>query len=161
MSKTTSATRLIGAVSYRSSRVGRHRDRFENRVRFALLGLLAFIATASPAHAARTTATTVGCSPSSVPVDSPTTCTATMSDIDSGTRTTPTGSMRFSTSGAGSFSSTGICSLRPTYFTGVAKCAVTYTPTAIGTHTITAHYGGDGKHMPSSGSATVIVTSPI
>jgi hypothetical protein len=38
------------------------------------------------------------------------------------------------------------------------SCAADYTPQQVGTQTITAGYGGDAAHAPSSGTATVKVT---
>jgi phospholipase C len=109
----------------------------------------------------RTTTTGVRCKSSSVAVYVPLKCTATVTDTDSGTQTTPTGTVSFSTSGSGSFSNSGICSLTRTYFTNAAHCTVTYTSTAVGSHTLTALYGGDDAHDTSSGASALTVTSPI
>src|SRR5439155_494902 len=102
----------------------------------------------------RATRTSVSCTPTSVPVDAPTSCTATVSDIDVGTTSTPSGTVTFGSSSSGSFSST-ICTLGAS-----GTCSVTYTPAVVGTgaHLISADYSGDLKHAPSSGSTTVSVT---
>jgi hypothetical protein len=98
------------------------------------------------------TSTAVSCSPNAVAVDAPTTCTATVTDTEAGTTNTPTGTVRFSSSGAGSFGSDQ-CSLSGS---GVsARCSVTYTPSAVGSQTITAGYAGDAAHTPSSGSRSL------
>jgi hypothetical protein len=100
------------------------------------------------------TMTSAICSPPSVPVNSSTTCTATVSDTFV-PPTTPTGTVSFTSSGPGTFSGGGKCTLV------AGQCSVTYTPTGVGsgTHTVTATYGGDATHAPSSGTTTVTVTS--
>ena len=110
---------------------------------------------------ARATLTSVSCSPGSVVLGRSTTCTATVSDTSAGMGSTPTGSVSFSSSSGGSFSSGGSCMLAATSTTGVASCLVAYTPSAVGsgTHTITASYGGDPTHAKSSGQTTVGVSA--
>src|SRR2546426_320312 len=100
----------------------------------------------------RQTTTGVVCTPSQVPVESPTTCTATVFDASAGTKSPPSGTVSWASSGSGTFSST-TCMLT------AGQCSVSYTPTAIGSgiHTITADYGGDSTHAPSSGTTTVTV----
>jgi Big-like domain-containing protein/beta-propeller repeat-containing protein len=100
----------------------------------------------------RSTSTTVSCVPSTVSVGNATTCTATVKDTDTGISSTPTGTVSFASSGLGTFSGSP-CTLV------AGQCSVTYTPSAVGTHTITATYSGDGSHSPSSGSTTVTVTT--
>src|SRR5438874_1591827 len=104
--------------------------------------------------AKRATMTSVDCVPPRVPVNSATTCTATVTDTSPGTMSVPSGTVTFTSTGTGTFSSTS-CTLGAT-----GTCSVTYTPTAVGTglHTITATYGGDAKHLTSSGTTTVLVT---
>jgi trimeric autotransporter adhesin len=106
------------------------------------------------------TRTSVGCSPRTVSVGGPTTCTATVTDT-AASPVTPTGTVSFSpdTSG-GAFSHSGSCTLSPTASTGTSACVVTYSPGQVGsgTHTITARYGGDSAHVTSTGSTTVTVT---
>lgn len=102
----------------------------------------------------RTTSTTVTCTPGSVPVNAPTTCTATVSDTSSGTTTTPTGSVSFS-SGSGSFTNPGTsCTLSG------GSCTVDYTPApgSEGTNTITGSYDGDTDHSTSSNTFDVTAT---
>lgn len=103
------------------------------------------------------TTTTVSCAPSSVDVSQASTCTATVSNNTSG-GADPTGSSTFSTDSSGSFGSGGSCTLVDSG-SGNASCNVTYTPSSVGsgTHTITASYGGDGVHDPSSGKTLVAV----
>jgi len=103
----------------------------------------------------RSTSTSVTCSPTTIPVNDSTTCTATVNDTDIGTKSTPSGMVSFRSTGVGTFSALGICRLDST-----GKCSVTYTPTEVGTgtHTITATYQGDATHASSSGSTSVTVT---
>jgi Bacterial Ig-like domain/Beta-propeller repeat len=105
------------------------------------------------------TATTVSCSGGKVAVGQPTTCTATVTDIGPSGRTTPSGSVSFSSDSTGSFGSGG-CTLSGSG--AAASCQVTYTPSAVGsgTHELTASYGGDGSHSTSSGNTSLTVISP-
>jgi large repetitive protein len=105
----------------------------------------------------RTTATTVECSPASVPTGVGSSCTATVTDTNAGTVSTPTGSVGFSSNGAGSFSATS-CTLAASATTGTASCSVTYTPSATGSQTITGAYGGDPTHGSSSNGTLLTVT---
>jgi hypothetical protein len=126
-----------------------------------------------PAHAAstgsetlnvhRSTSTSVNCSPGTVPLATPSTCTATVTDTGAGTASTPTGTVGFASDGSGAFDpDTNQCALTQTS-PGVASCLVTYTPHTSGTpsptrtDTITATYGGDSTHADSSGTAGVAV----
>ena len=74
----------------------------------------------------RTTSTTMECNPASVATGVASTCTATVTDTNAGTVTTPTGSVKFSSNGAGSFSPATSCTLAKVS-AGVASCTVTYT----------------------------------
>src|SRR2546430_2348000 len=96
----------------------------------------------------RSSGTSVDCVPPSVPVDGSTTCTATVSDTAGTGASTPTGTVSWTSDGAGTFSAAS-CTLDAT-----GKCSVSYTPTALGTgtHKITGSYGGDPKHATSTGS---------
>ena len=110
----------------------------------------------------RSTSTVVTCSPDPVVYGGNTTCTATVTDAASGgTPSDPSGEVAFTvTTGPGDIAPTS-CSLASDgsaeTFTGA--CAVTYTPSAVGTgtHTIGASYGGSGVHSGSTGSGSVEV----
>src|SRR5947199_6874769 len=54
----------------------------------------------------RATTTTVACNPTSVPENSPSTCTATVADSSGSGAVTPTGTVTFTTNSTGTFSST-------------------------------------------------------
>ncbi|MDX6480075.1 MAG: hypothetical protein QOG85_585, partial [Gaiellaceae bacterium] len=104
---------------------------------------------------ARTSSVSVSCATNPVTYGGSTLCTATVSDSQgSGTSSTPGGSVAFGTNGSGSFTSSGTCTLSS------GSCAVTYTPTAVGTgtHQITATYTStDGIHGGSNNNTSVTV----
>jgi Bacterial Ig-like domain (group 3) len=110
-----------------------------------------------PQH--HSTGTVVTCSPGTVAIGEPASCTATVTDTGSGP-TTPTGDVTFtSDTGGGSFSSSS-CTLSAINELGQASCSLSYTPgqTGSGTQTITANYGGDSFHLASSGQTALAVT---
>ena len=79
-----------------------------------------------------------------------TTCTATVTDTDSGTPITPTGTVNFSVgAGSGTFSDPS-CTLDNS-----GACSVTYTPTIAGVRTMLVSYGGDTDHVTSSGNIQI------
>jgi hypothetical protein len=128
-------------------------------------GNILSIASASvTAIAPRPTSTSVSCSPDTVAVGTPSSCTATVRNADGGPASTPSGTVGLASNGPGGFSDDR-CTLDKTR-PGVAACAVTYTPAAEGaptsTDTITATYGGDATRADSNGTAAVTVkpTSP-
>jgi hypothetical protein len=81
----------------------------------------------------------------------------TIVDTSLGTVITPTGTVAISTDSPGSF--TGTCNLSGTGAT--ASCTVTYTPTAPGSHTITAYYPGDTNHVAVSSTFVITVTGKV
>jgi hypothetical protein len=93
------------------------------------------------------TATTLTCQPGLLRDK----CTATVSDTSSGTATTPTGTVTFTSSRHGIFSKT-TCTLSGTGTS--ASCFVYYTP-LFGSQTLTATYGGDATHQASTGKTTL------
>src|SRR5437773_242560 len=99
----------------------------------------------------RPTTTTVSCSPASVPVGSPTSCTATVTDTGPATAITPSGTVSFTNSG-GTFSASS-CTLSGTGSS--ASCSVTFTPNASEIGRATGRDGGDGTHDSSSGTTGV------
>ncbi len=100
------------------------------------------------------TSTSVSCLPSTVGLGGTTSCTAKVTN--SGTsKSTPTGTVQFTSSYQGIFSSTS-CNLSGTGSS--ASCSVTFTPyIAIGYYLITATYGGDSRHLGRSGSFLLAV----
>src|SRR6266581_3641100 len=113
-----------------------------------------FFASTSP----NTTSTSISCSPSSVAVNQPTQCTATVTD----TSYNPApiiGTVTFSSSSSGSFTPSNTCTLK-SIGSSTASCAATvsYAPGSgtEGTQTITGTY--DGDHQGSSGTTSLTVT---
>jgi hypothetical protein len=107
--------------------------------------------------AKRPTETSVTCDDSSFEAGGSTNCIATVSDTGAGTKTTPTGSVDWSSTSTATFIPDP-CVLTPTITAGVASCTVVFSSTKAATHTITATYGGDPIHEGSQGSTTVTVT---
>jgi hypothetical protein len=91
--------------------------------------------------------TLVSCSPNLVSVGGNVTCTATVQGSD------PTGTVTWSTSSSTGNFSQSICTLSN------GTCSTTYIDNLAGSETIAASYSGDSNNMPSSGSATLTVTS--
>jgi PKD repeat protein len=100
----------------------------------------------------RSTGTAVSCVPTALGVDQA--CTATVTDNSPGAVATPVGSVSFTTNSTGTFTSSS-CTLAGTGTSRVASCQVTYTPAAVGEHTITGSYSGDSIHLVSQGSTSI------
>lgn len=109
---------------------------------------------------ADSTATNVICTPTTLAVAHSTTCKATVTDPAVNEQSMPTGTVSFTSSDPGTFSSAATCTLNQTG-TGSPSCQVTYSPSATGSpvrsETITASYSGDTKHTSSTGATTVSV----
>src|SRR2546422_9615149 len=75
-----------------------------------------------------TTTTTVSCTPSTVPVNHATTCTAVITDTSTATPVPPTGTVGFTTSGLGTF--TGNPCTPASISPSASSCSLTYTPFA-------------------------------
>jgi len=82
-------------------------------------------------------------------------CTVTV--VDTGgpnTKSHPTGTVSLTTSGGGTWASAS-CTLAAAAASDTSACSpVNYTPTASGSQTLTATYGGDTGHNGSSNSAS-------
>jgi hypothetical protein len=87
-----------------------------------------------------------------VVIGQPGTCEAVVSDTDTGTATTPSGTVDFSASSTVQFSGTPACTL-----SAAGSCQITYTGSA-GLATITASYDGDSSHATSSATQEIVVT---
>ena len=96
------------------------------------------------------TGTNVSCSPGTVVVNQPTTCTATVTDTASAGATPPTGTVTFTPSGSCTLSNPSGAS---------ASCSVNITPTGTGSLSVSASYAGDATHGTSSGRTSVIVNN--
>ena len=106
---------------------------------------------------ARTTFTSVTCTPSTFEAGETTSCTATVTDTDAAPSSTPTGSVAWTSDEATGAFVPNPCILAPTATVGVARCTVAYSSTKASQQTITASYEGDLIHQPSSGSTVVVV----
>jgi hypothetical protein len=83
------------------------------------------------------------------------TCEAVVSDTDTGTATTPSGTVEFSASStAVEFSGTPVCTLST-----AGSCQITFTSSAYGPETITASYDGDSSHATSFSTQQIEVTA--
>jgi len=103
------------------------------------------------------TMTVVTCTMGSVLVNTLTSCTARVID-NSTSPTVPTGMVTFTTNSTGIFSpASATCTLAAGNAPNMAKCSVTYTPSATGKHRITGSYGGDSSHAKSIGAFLVNV----
>ena len=109
-----------------------------------------------PGPTRRSTSTSLSCTPSTVPVNSSTFCTATVSDTAGVGPITPSGTVDFTSSRAGTFSAAS-CTLAPVTVSS-ASCSLTYTPNVVAAHTVMADYTGDSTHLTSSGAGTVTTT---
>src|SRR5207253_2256709 len=103
------------------------------------------------------TSTEVSCSPARVPVGSPSSCTATVTDSTPLSATAPSGTVSFTADLASSAFASCTLGGATTNSAGAVStsCSVSYTPTAVGPHTLTASYGGDTTHLSSAGSFVV------
>jgi hypothetical protein len=96
------------------------------------------------------TVTSVACQPQQLAVGQQTTCTVTVTDTGT-IQTYPTGGVSFFSDGSLEGFTPPFCNLSG------GSCTVTYTPTAAGSHEITAKYAGDPTHPPSDGTTTIQV----
>ena len=109
------------------------------------------------------TQTSLSCAPASIRVGDTTTCHVTVADIAGSGQATPTGTVSFNAWTSGStFSGGGSCTLQPTTPDYHASCAVTYTPTRIGsgTHWIDVSYRGSTLHTGSHTSRPAVTVNP-
>jgi Bacterial Ig-like domain (group 3) len=108
----------------------------------------------------RATSTHLSCSPSTVEVNGPTTCQATVTDTDAGSPGSPGGTVLFS-GGSGSFSGSAACTLGPNSDGNSSSCAVTFTPAlgSEGSKTLAASYQGATDYQVSAESAEITVTA--
>src|SRR5207248_4901884 len=99
----------------------------------------------------RQTTITISCTPNPDLVGTSVTCTVSVTDNGNG-HITPTGTVNWSVSptNGGSFSPSTSCTL--TGGNGASNsCSITYTPSSIGSQTITASYARDANHAASRG----------
>ena len=102
------------------------------------------------------TETNLACEPSPVLVGNPSTCVATVEDLDHPEKI-PTGEVSFEHTEEGELLASS-CTLAPAQ-SGGANCSVDYKPIAVGSgvHGISGDYGGAAEFLPSQGETTVSV----
>ncbi len=103
----------------------------------------------------RSTNTSLDCEPTDAQTNQPITCIATVTDVDVGIPTTPTGTVTFSSDKASEFRGDS-CDLSA-LTNASASCLVTYTPTSgwSAAANLSASYSGDSSHIGSK-SATCL-----
>jgi lysophospholipase L1-like esterase len=106
---------------------------------------------------AHSTSTSVRCSPFTFAPGDATVCTTTVTDTASSGQSTPTGTVSFTHTGAGSVYGSP-CTLKGSG--GSASCAVFFTSFPRGGQAITASYGGDATHTASVGRTLIAVVLP-
>jgi hypothetical protein len=100
---------------------------------------------------------TVACGTNSVTLGSSLSCTVSV--VRPSGSGTPTGTVDWTTDGAGGFGATTPCTLSSSV-PGTATCSATYTPTGVGTgtHKLTATYNGDAEFATNNGTRNVKIT---
>src|SRR5207247_2377122 len=104
------------------------------------------------------TSTEVSCMPAMVPVGSPSSCTATVTDSTPTSASAPSGTVSFTadvSSSAFASCTLGGASTDPLTGAVSTSCAVSYTTTRLNPHTVTTTYAGYGSHLGSSGAFVV------
>jgi hypothetical protein len=112
------------------------------------------------AEAANPTTLSINCTPKGTSPGTASSCVATVTDAGPvASRVPPTGSVTFTTSGAGTFDPGDTCALEPSGAFS-SKCTVSYTPTAIsgGSHSLLGTYDGDAGHGRATSTFTLAVT---
>jgi hypothetical protein len=112
----------------------------------------------------RPAAVSLDCTPASLVLGSGgSSCHVLLADtgVASEYKYSPTGSVALASSGGGGFA-TNSCALEPVpVITPFSECTVAYTPSAVGTHSLTGIYTPDDRtHEPSEGSTQLVVTAP-
>jgi hypothetical protein len=102
----------------------------------------------------RSTSTSVSC-PAVRLIGQPGTCTASVTDTDTGSAMTPTGIVELSATGIHGFAERASCTL------SAGSCQVTYPGDVLGLQTITAMDEGDSGHAGSSNTVEVYVSAII
>jgi 6-phosphogluconolactonase len=112
----------------------------------------------TPLPTKHSTATSVSCSPSVFAPGDATVCKATVTDTATAGQSTPTGTVSFTNSGAGTLFGSP-CTLSGSGPS--ASCAVFFASFPRGGRIIAAAFGGDTTHSPSGGFTGVTVAVPL
>jgi hypothetical protein len=112
----------------------------------------------------RPSATTIACN--FIVATATDTCVATVQDAGASGRSTPSGSVSWTSTGGGSFTTGSSCSLAPSQVNGVttvgtASCVVQFTPPATTSSTVTATYIGGPKHLGSQAKSNALVPGNV
>src|SRR6266511_1032596 len=107
----------------------------------------------------RTTSINLTCSPSTVVIGLPSSCTTTVTDTSTGQAIPPSGSVDFSSAGPGLLSLTR-CALASGY-SNAASCSVTFTFSEPGQASINSAYNGDVTHSGSTDTTSIVGTLKI
>jgi hypothetical protein len=104
----------------------------------------------------RATSTTVSCEPSPLALGgASTTCTSTVTDVESGgTPNVPTGTVEYTSENTAGTFSASTCTLLEASASS-SSCSVEYIQSEAGSPTITGTYSGDANESPSSGGSSV------
>ena len=125
----------------------------------AIVSTLALVL-GSSAEAANPSTLSINCTPKGTSPGTPASCIATVTDAGPVvSRVPPTGSVTFTTNGAGTFDPGDACSLEASGAFS-SKCTVAYTPTAIsgGSHSLLGTYNGDVGHGRATSTFVLDVT---
>jgi hypothetical protein len=123
-------------------------------------GALLALAVVGTAQAASPTTLSINCTPKVASPGTAVSCVATVTDTGVvALRVPPTGTVSFTTEGAGTFDPGDTCALEAAGAFS-SKCTVAYTPTAIsgGTHRLPAIYNGDVGHGRATSAFSLTVT---
>src|SRR5256712_11822751 len=107
----------------------------------------------------RTTSTNLTCLPPTVVIGLPSSCTTIVTDTSVGQPTPPSGSIAFSSTGPGFLSPTN-CPLS-SGSSDSASCSVTFAFSGPGQAIIIGGYTGDGTHIGSSDTTSIVGTLKI
>ena len=120
-------------------------------------GSFALTVTAATGNGKDQTTTALNCEPATLATSAASICTATVKDEATTGASVPSGRVEFSSDSEGAFSDAATCTLNPAG-SSEATCQLTYRPTVISAHTITASYPGDATHESSEGSDQITAT---
>jgi hypothetical protein len=102
------------------------------------------------------------CAPSTLPINTSTTCTATLTDTD--TPDAPTGEVTFTSDpDTGNFAGADQCPWSPASSGdgGTATCQISFSPSEKGNYTLSASYAGDSEHAASVGTTGVTANTEL
>jgi subtilisin family serine protease len=130
-------------------------------------GWFALASDGSTSISGNSSSTGISCSPNPVTLPAASTCTVTVTDTGPSGASNPSGIVFVANADGWTDSATETdtrfsgnpCTLSPIGGSSppASSCSLTYTPTAAGTHVLTAYYNGTASHQPSNSSALNVV----